>query len=646
MSEKVCRRTFAKSSLLASSSVLFRASRLGAVDKTQRDTNGDKIIPLAESLLEQWCRGLIAQQTHRPSDPAVHGGIYSPGDGAYLGRCADAIFPFLWMASRTKDDSFIAAAKKVYAWEQANCSSKDGSWFNAPGKASGWKGITVFAAMTKLEALTHYSRLLGKETVANWQNRLHRAAEYIHQNFDINFANINYPATATYALFQLGKMFNEDRYLMKAAELADGIQEYFTQDGLLWGEGGRSKNEHGQYPVDLGYNVEESLQALALYSKLSGNEKLLEKVVASLRVHLEFMLPNGGWDNSWGTRNFKWTLWGSRTSDGCHPGYYLCADKDPCFAEAVYRNLKCLEASTQENILTSGPHEHLAGVTPSVHHTSEHAKSLTKLLHTPQPVNGGQQECLPREKEYGIKKYDSINTVLFSKGPWRGTVTGYNYLYKGKQRDGHCSGGALSCLYHMDFGMVGVASMTKYQRWESQNMLSEEHVKHFMCLTPRLELTIPGEPVYRNISDHHAQIMTVETGDELRIRTTAKLVTGEQREPELGSPQVSITYRITRDAFEISLGLNKAVEKGSLTYLFPVVCSSEDEVVVKSDQLTVRSSRGTLSIESSHVMQTPIPVNQRGYNFVPGVQAFPLQLDCSNLHRESFGLTFLVKRSI
>ena len=47
----------------------------------------------------------------------------------------------------------------------------------------------------------------------------------------------------------------------------------------------------------------------------------LREVIASMRTHMEFMLPDGGWDNSWGTRNYKWTWWGSRTSDGCQPAY-------------------------------------------------------------------------------------------------------------------------------------------------------------------------------------------------------------------------------------------------------------------------------------------------------------------------------------
>ena len=33
------------------------------------------------------------------------------------------------------------------------------------------------------------------------------------------------------------------------------------------------------------------------------------------KKHLEFMLPDGAWDNSWGTRSFKWTYWGVKSSN-------------------------------------------------------------------------------------------------------------------------------------------------------------------------------------------------------------------------------------------------------------------------------------------------------------------------------------------
>ena len=206
-------------------------------------------------------------------------------------------------------------------------------------------------------------------------------------------------------------MFNDDRYLERAENIATGLLSYFTPEGFLFGEGGREVGKDGQYPIDLGYNVEESLPFLALYSRLSGNLQLEQTVVRSMKLHLEFMFPDGGWDNSWGTRSFKWTLWGSRTSDGCHASYYAMADKEPVFAEAVYRNLQCLENSTYNHVLYSGPHEATAGVEPSIHHTFNHAKSLSLLLNTQKPRVSKKQDLLPREKVYPIKHFKDINTI-------------------------------------------------------------------------------------------------------------------------------------------------------------------------------------------------------------------------------------------
>ena len=45
--------------------------------------------------------------------------------------------------------------------------------------------------------------------------------------------------------------------------------------------------------VDLGYNVEESLPALAMYSVLTNDKVVMDQTVKALRTHAEFMLPDG-----------------------------------------------------------------------------------------------------------------------------------------------------------------------------------------------------------------------------------------------------------------------------------------------------------------------------------------------------------------
>jgi hypothetical protein len=636
------RRTFVKNTLTATSSLFFLPAVWQCTGTNSLSSDHERITELAIKLLEQWCQGLVAHQTYSPDNPITHGGIYSPGDDAYPGRSADAVLPLLWMAKHTNDSKYAEAAKLVYDWEQHNCWSEElGCWFNDPNRPNSWKGITVFAAMTKYEAIEYYPELLGEETIKEWKARLCRASEYLYQTLDINFGNINYPAYGTLAFYSLGKLFNEARYINRAKELASGLLAYFTADGLFFGEGGRVGNADGQYPIDLGYNVEESLPALALYSILAGNRELYDKVLESKRAHLEFMLPNGGWDNSWGTRSFKWALWGSRTSDGCHPGYYALANDEPVFAEAVYRNLKCLEASTANNLLHGGPHEFIHGVAPSIHHTFNHAKALVNLLHTKAPDIPYSDDVLPREKEYGIKKFDSINTILFAKGVWRGTVTAYNVPYK-DEKNGHASGGALTLLYHIQNEIISAASMTEYQRWERFNMLDDNLVENFMNLTPRLELTMDDNRVYRNISDHKAKISLKETGDELIVSTQSQLVDGDNIAPEEGTPDVFIDYKIKNDVFSIEVALDKPVLKGNLRFIFPVVCSGHDQIILSDNNFKITNNKGTLTIQSNYKLDTLLPKNQRVYNFVPGLQAFPLIIDGSAFYKKKLVLSFSV----
>jgi len=640
------RRNFLKSSLLTSSSFVFFPQLIQSC--TSGNVNGihDKIRFLSESLLKKWCQGLYSNQTNDPGNLSVHGGIFSPGDNTYLGRCADAIYPFLWMANHTNDEKYVLAAKKVYAWEQNNCwNQKYGCWVSEPGKPESWNGISVFAAITKLEAIEHYPDLLGEETIHDWKIRLHQVAEFIHNEFHIGYANINYPATAILALFKLGQLFNEEKYTQKATIIADGILSYFTPEGFLFGEGGRKVNKNGQYPIDLGYNVEESLPAIAQYSRLVGNTELYEKVLQSMKVHLEFMLPNGGWDNSWGNRSFKWTMWGSRTSDGCHAGYYTMADEEPVFAEAVYRNLKCLEASTHENILHSGPHEFLEKIAPSTHHTFDHAKSLTTMLNMIPPKINSPVAVLPREKEYGIKKYNDINTILFSKGSWRGTITGYNATYYNKN-NAHPTGGALSCLYHTKLGMVSAASMTEYRRWEVFNMIDEKLVDNFMCLTPRLELVIEGKPVYRNISDYNAIINLNETNEALHIKCHSFLVTGKQEHPEAGKTKINIEYKIQRNSMIIAISMNEKPTNGKLSFIFPLVCSSLDKININENLVKLKKHNGSLFIESNYKLKTPLSNDQRVYNFVPGLQAYPIEIDGSKIHEKELLLQIADKNQL
>jgi len=77
-----------------------------------------------------------------------------------------------------------------------------------------------------------------------------------------------------------------------------------------------------------------SLGALALYAILSGDTKVKLGVIKSLKTHLNFMYPDGSIDNSWGSRSYKWTMYGSKTAHGSQMALELLSDEDPAFRKA------------------------------------------------------------------------------------------------------------------------------------------------------------------------------------------------------------------------------------------------------------------------------------------------------------------------
>ena len=99
-------------------------------------------------------------------------------------------------------------------------------------------------------------------------------------------------------------------------------------------------------PIDIGYNVEESIPSLIKYAAgVRDDRPALDKLTEVLRRQLAFMLPDGAWDNSFGSRNNKWTYYGSPHLRRL-PGR-LCAPRRPRpgrFAEAALRNTLLMQS--------------------------------------------------------------------------------------------------------------------------------------------------------------------------------------------------------------------------------------------------------------------------------------------------------------
>ena len=228
---------------------------------------------------------------------------------------------------------------------------------------SSWLYTSVFSQIAIGKTLLRYGEKLPAETAVKWRAIFDRLTKWILAYFDRpDGPNVNYRAAYCEAMALAWKISGEERFRLAAGKMVhDDVMRCFTVDGFLFGEGrpidGRSATR-GLHFVDIGYNLEESLPALAAASDILGDESLAARVESSARMHAEFLLPDGAIDNAAGARSVKWTYYGSRTSDGALPLWAWCARRGvPWGVRAIGRTLALLARCTgADGLLAGGPH--------------------------------------------------------------------------------------------------------------------------------------------------------------------------------------------------------------------------------------------------------------------------------------------------
>lgn len=592
--------------------------------------NTDPLLFATQELASQWAQTLLRLQIKDANDPNYGTMIYPPENKVH-GRMGDTFYPFLHFAHRRNEQQYLDAAVVLYRWMEKTVSQEDGSWLNEPIKNS-WKGTTVFTSIALAEALILHGGILDKSFREQIMNRLRKSGDYVFNNFTIDYGNINYPVAGSYCLSLLAKLLDDKKYKAKGKELAHTALKFFTKNNhFLHGEGTPyyTASPKGCYSVDLGYNVEESLPSLVMYAKLTGDKEVEESALKSLRTHLEFMLPDGGWDNSWGTRNYKWTWWGSRTSDGSQPALALLADKDPAFYKAALQNTLLLKACTKDGILYGGPHYASHKIPASLHHTFCHLKALVTVLDNGSTGGASRPMTLPREREYGTRFFEDIQTTLVSKGKFRATITVYDRDYK-DFKGGHASGGALSLLWHEKAGIIFAASMNEYQLYESGNMQKDTDPLS-MPLTPRIELKKDGI-TYSNINDFTATMRSSQQENEVHVETISKLVDKNQQSPSSGNIHCNISYRFTGDKFFMQCRHDNKNGDLMVQTILPVISASSEKVDRNRRGFTFMRVDDTLQVSSNRSFVTlPTGPSGRIFNFVPGFEAMPLCVEDSDV---------------
>tara|TARA_R110002096_G_C14658710_1_gene727357 strand:- start:8626 stop:10542 length:1917 start_codon:yes stop_codon:yes gene_type:complete len=582
---------------------------------------------LTSGLLKDWCDGMLKVQINNPSNVEEHGALGCPSCSHIHGRCMDAVYPFLYMADATGDGKYIEGAKLVMTWAENNVSQEDGAWTVIKNPKS-WKGITIFGAIALAEALHYHGHVLDEATRKAWTVRLGKAGQYIYDTFTIDFTNINYPGTAVYGLNLIGNVLNRDDFKAKSKTLASQIKSYFTaNEGLLFGECKKSSSklsEKGLHGVDLGYNVEETLNSLVMYSLKENDEELLQIVTKSLNSHLEFMLPDGAWDNSWGNRMYKWSYWGSRTCDGSQPAFGMMAHINPAFGTAAVKNTELLQRCTADGLIHGGLGFIEAGIPPCVHHTFAHAKPLAAMLdhweHLPQ-IN--KNAALPRTTANGVKHFKDLDVYLFARGDWRGTVSAYDAEYHYKYDFRQASGGALGVLYHNKVGLLCAASMAEYSLVEKNNQQPQPGKD--ICLTPRIE-TFKDDVWFTNLYDLPATVSSIDENGSIELLADVKLKNIDREEVTGTASAFDIAYKCTVENTEIRVKTNQDITKPT-AFVLPIVSPSSEVVTsINKNEITIQKPEGLVTIKASTQIKMKEISGKRTFNMVPGVEALPIEV--------------------
>ncbi|NCD72149.1 hypothetical protein [Mucilaginibacter agri] len=617
------RRDFIKTAAIGGLSL----SNIGSLAKgflSSTPTPTKDLYLLAQTLMQQWADGLLALQV-KDKTSTDYGGIYCPADKAVHGRVGDTIFPFFYLANKTGDSKFTDAAYLLYDWIERRVSRPDGSWLNETYEKS-WKGTTVFAAIALAETLKNYSDLANNTFKTAVSERLIKAGNYVYDNFNMQYGNINYPVTAGYGLSLLGTILDVPKFKQRGKELAyDSLKYYTPKNKFLYGEGRLTASPKGCYAVDLGYNVEESLPSLVMYGLLNNDNEILDTVTETMKAHLEFMLPDGGWDNSWGTRNYKWTYWGSRTSDGCQSAYALMAHRDPRFYKAALLNTQLMHQCTVNGLLQGGPHYASHGITPCVHHTFSHIKALTTMLQYSkihEPISTANV-ILPKEENYGSRFVEDLQIYLISKGGFKATITAYDTEYK-DFKNGHPTGGALSMLWHAKTGPLLSGSMNEYQIYEFGNQ-QQDTDPYSMALTPRIELK-KDDKLYMNISDLTARMEIKQDADQLTVNTFSKLVDKNQTGPSTVI-NCEVSYTFANDKTTIRFKHDKTEFDGDVKIIVPVISKSTEKTKMLNDRtMMIKKNAAKIKVTTDQPMVTLPTCGCRIFNYVPGLEAVPLHI--------------------
>lgn len=522
------------------------------------------------NLMKSWCDELLKTQLDMP-DPLLEGAILCPGCAIVHGRCADMILPLVLLYDKTGEERYLTAAKKLIDWTEYNLLTEHDDYRNDLGNR--WKGTNIFSSLAIGETLHRFGNILDKETFEKWDGIFRRrAAAAIGFCEDVG-PHINYNAGAA-AMFAFAYNYTgEQRFLDEALKQEAFCREHFDNEGLFFGEGKPldGTTAKGCHFIDMGYNLEESIPLLVMHSVWLNDAEKIKFYTDRAIDHLGFMLPDGAIDNSWGTRQNKWTYWGSRTSDGMHEGFVYIAKNNPVIAKAVRKNTELLEACTHGGRLYGGLMYKSANEPACVHHAFDHAKSLAVLyLEMGSEFENCDSAVLPRENE-GIKTYQNGYLYTVTKGDFIATVNACDtHIYSGSET----GGGALSMLWHKKYGAILAATLNRFVTTEPLNMQIQRNVDEELCNTARVGSSDLDKTVQLARDGYTVTATSEQNGFKVKYDfcgDSVKLGVLSDRDTEYVLPVVS------QSGDSVSISENEIIFKNMLSVSFDGECTVTPE---------------------------------------------------------------------
>jgi hypothetical protein len=524
-------------------------------------------------------------------------------------------------ARATGNARLLDAAIALQKWSD-HIAYPDGAWETEPTGTS-CRENTVFGVAALGEAIRHHGDLLEDDVRTRWMERLRLGAEYVYVHPSGRDSFIHFTIGGALALVISGEVLDDMRYIERARDLLYASLGQFTlPNRLLYGEGypqgGRTPT--GCRPVDIGYNVEVSLPALALYGQLTRDEDVLDLCETSLKQHLEFMLPDGSWDNSWGTRNGEWTYWGARTGRGAFAAYLLLAGRSPEFGEAARRHLMRLSDSTHAGMLHPGLHSAHKNQAPCALHTITHAVGLATVLDLDLvDTYIAADTVLSCDEAGGVRHYPEVGVHLATSGPWRATVSNYDWHLLPQ---GHAAGGSMTLLWHQQLGPIVLGSMTKYQALEHSGM--PHHAEGDpLCHTPHLAFARDGK-IYHSLNDNDADVSHNTETNELRVSGRLRDAAGS--DPENGAIGFTMTYQFTDDTVALTVQCDPVGDEADLIFSVPIVADQAETIDEDGEGgYLLHKAGGPLYLKTSAPGGFE-PIEEPSFNHVPGVSTLPLAI--------------------